>query len=327
MSTVMDRNVIDNIVIGKSIILIISDHLPWNCVFREQHAAIIKNKIDDYFSFIQSGQLNEYCQKSQHRNAADFEKIIIKVYAKYSFSQYCIEFFEKVKKAANDYGYEFEWGHFEDDQVQYHDGFCDDYVFNKEKVYPRIKVNYAKKPDKEIRFMGFMGNTRAATTPDEIPMRRAFEKYVYMIVQDVGDTYKVVEYRDLPDGYSDQQLFEQAFENICKDVQYRIGETTEKGIYMLAAGGNFEAESLLLNGWNEISKNFNDDLIITVPAKDLVFFTPASDKRTVKKLIGMSKNAFENVRRSGNTDRIFTRDVFIYEKNTKMLRIYKKEVL
>ena len=110
MSTVLDRNVIDNIIIEESnIILTINDHLQWNCVFREQHAVLLKNKTEDYINFIQSGQLNEYCLKQQNCDIKDFEKIIIKVYAKYSYSKYCIDFFGRVKKVVNDLGYEFVW--------------------------------------------------------------------------------------------------------------------------------------------------------------------------------------------------------------------------
>lgn len=325
MSTVLDRNVIDNIVVEEnSIILTINDHLQWNCVVREQHTVLLKCKIEDYINFIQSGQLNEYCKKQENCDVKEFGKIVIKVFAKYSYSKYCLDFFERVKKVTDDLGYEFEWGHLDDDKVQYNDGFSDDYVFDKEKVYPRIKVNYAKKPDKVILLMANMG---ANKTSDDIPMRRALEKYVYMVIQDVGDVYKIVEYSDLPEGYSNEQLFEQAFKNMCRDVKYRIEETIEKGIYGLLAGGNFEAESLLLDVWGDVSSKFNDDLIISVPAKDLVFFVPYSNKKMVKKLISFSRNVFENVRKSTNNNTLFTRDVFIYEKNSKTIRIYKKDLL
>ena len=66
MLTVLDRKVIDNIIVWEnSIISTINNHLQWNCVFRKQHSVLLKNKIEDYINFIQGGQLRQYCKKNK----------------------------------------------------------------------------------------------------------------------------------------------------------------------------------------------------------------------------------------------------------------------
>lgn len=325
MSTVSDRNVIDQMILdGDALNLIIADNLSWNYAERVVHARILQDKINDYLNFIGSGQLEEYHGRSE------YYRVVIKIIAEYPYSRYGIEFLEKVRGLIGKTGLEcgLEWTHIfeEGGENSFDDGFSDDYVFDPEKIYPRLKYNSAPNPLEAVRIMtcdsNFDEGENEKTLTDLVPMMRCWERYVMMFIQDIGSTYKVITYEDMPNGMAVEELEQKAFDNLARDVQYRIAESSvEPGVWGVLAGGDFEAESLRLFIWEEISDKFNGgDLIIAVPTKDIVMFVPAGNKKLIRKLKRMAYDTMErNLKES--PELIFTRDMFRYNRASNSVEV------
>lgn len=227
---------------------------------------------------------------------------------------------------------EFETDHIPVDEnhekITFHDGFSDDYVFDEEKVYPRLKLNLAEKPADSIKIMlndNHFKDNENERTQDNLVMVSFFEqRYIGIFIQDVGSTYKVLTYDDLPKEYEVARLQQKAFENLCRDVKYQVVESSiESGIYGLIAGGNFEAEGICLEIWENISEKLNDNILIAIPTKDLVIFVPAGNKKLVKKMINMARNTlYHNLQT--DPEMVFTHDVFLYDRDKKKIEISEK---
>lgn len=88
--------------------------------------------------------------------------------------------------------------------------------------------------------------------------------------------------------------------------------------------GDFEAEALCLSGvWEDCGEELQDDLLITVPTKDMVLFTRADDKKSIQRMIKQAQEIYE-CNQQESPLLIFSRDVFYYDRNTKQLAISKK---
>ena len=315
MSNIRDRGVLDIILVeDNKYVLIIVDDMKWEPATRRQHAVMLQDKLNDYLDYISSGQAEE---------AKPGLRPVIRVIAQYSYSQYCIDFLERVREfvKAKDNLCDIEWTHSPGDGP-FDDGFSDDFVFDETKIYPRIKKNWAKDPSKDISMMP--PDASSPDYPDQMVMIRVMESFVGMIVQDMGSVLTYLTYDNLPEGADVMELWNKAFENLCRDIKYRWSESKEPGIYGILAGGDFEAESLCLEGiWKGQADSLGDDLIICVPTKDIVFYTKASDKKKVKKLLQMAEDMFEHNRKE-TPYLLFSKDVFLFDRKKGELEITDK---
>lgn len=324
--SVTDRNIVDQMIIdeNKNLKLLIFDHLQWNCVIRANHTHILQNKINDYLNFIGSGQIDKSYDSSK------YDKIVITLVAQHPYSKYCIEFLERFKNAIKQNGdlCELEWTHLpsEEESKVFDDGFSDDYVFDPEKIYPRLKYNFANNPFESVEIMMPNNNPDSDKNGKEnnMPMFRVWDKYVICLIQDVGNVFKYITYDDIPQGCNVEQLEKKAFENLERDVDFRLSESVEHGVYGILAGGNFEAESLLkLDIWSDVSQNFGSDLFIAAPTKDMILVVSADQSRAVKKMLKFAGKIFSDNMNSSR-ELIFTKDIFMYSRDTKQLEISSK---
>ena len=305
MSTVKDRGIIDiTLVEDGNYVLVIVDDMEWTFPTRQQHGMALQNKINDYLNYISSGQAAK---------AKPGLRPVIRIVAQYAYSRYCLDFLERVKafiKSKDDIC-DIEWTH-SPDEGPFEDGFSDDYVFDPDKIYPRLKKNWAKDPLKEVSIMVL--NAGGPNSSDQMVMIRVMNRYIGMFVQDVGSVYTYISYDMLPEGLSVEDLQRRAFDNLVRDIRYRSCESKEKGIYGILAGGNFEAESLCLNDiWRSAAEDLGDDIVITVPTKDIVYFTKFGDKKLRKKMLNMAKEMFlTNQKQSPYL--IFSKDIFTYSR-------------
>lgn len=321
-----DRYVIDQMIVeDEKLVLIINDLLEWSYNVRADHAKALKDKISDYLQFIDSGQAAE------HHKAEEYNRIVIRIVAQYSFSKYCLDFLERCSKWILENGNlcELEWTHLPDDDgtTELQDGFSDDYIFDMDKIYPRIRKNWSKTPGETVALTATnydLSNEREETQEyGNIPMFRIYDSYIITLMQDMGSTYMYLTYDKLPEDMSVELIEDKAFENLHRDITYRMVESRESGVYGLAAGGDFEAEALLLPGiWEYCSEELKDDLLIAVPTKDMVLFTGAGDKKAIQKMLKQAKEIYEENQKE-SPFLIFSRDVFYYNKGTKQLEISK----
>ena len=145
---------------------------------------------------------------------------------------------------------------------------------------------------------------------NNIPRFQIYDSYIVTLIQDMGSTYIYLTYDELPGDISIESIESRAFENLHHDVTYRMVESRKTGVYGLVAGGDFEAEALCLPGiWENCSKELQDDLLISVPTKDVVLFTRAGDKKAIRKMIKQAQEIYEQNQKE-SPFLIFSRDVF-----------------
>lgn len=311
--TVVDRNKIDiTYTEDNKYILEIVDHLKWNFETRHEHGHILQDKINDYLDYITSGQAEE---------AKPGLRPVIRIVAKYSYSKYCIEFLERVKKfiKEKDDICDIEWTHPKEDG-KFNDGFSDELIIDTDKIYPRLKLNISENKD-EIKL---------EDTPESFVSIRYFDnKYALVLLQDCGHFFHLLSLDELESQnlYTEDNvtsLFNKSLDNLCKNVEYRMQEVTESGIYGIIAGGYFESEILCLNHmWKEISEKLDDDLLISAPAKDLVFFIPLNKTDLIEEFLNHSKKSYDYVHEN-NIKTIFTKDIFIYSREEDKITISSK---
>ena len=312
MSNVRDRGVIDiTMVEGDKFVLVILDDMKWECGTRQQHGRILQDKINDYLSYIASGQAAE---------AKPGLRPVIRILAQYSYSQYCIDFLERVRNfiKQKDDICDIEWTHSEKDGP-FEDGFSDDFVFDETKIYPRIRKNLAEDPRNGVSLRP--PHESSPDYPDNMILIGIMDSFISMLVQDLGNVLTYITYDMLPEGTDVSELWNKAFENLCRDIDFRWSETKEEGIFGILAGGDFEAESICLNYiWEELSNSMEDDLIICVPTKDIVYYTKAGDEKLRNKLFSMAKNMYETNQKE-TPYLLFCKDVFIYSREKGTIEI------
>lgn len=311
MSNVCDRGVID--IAHKEnnkYVLVIIDNLEWNYLTRNKHLIILQDKLNDYLNYIASGQI----EKSDSGL-----RPVIRIIAQYSYSKYCIEFLERVKgfiKNKDDIC-ELEWVHNSEEKI-FNDGFSDDYIFEPEKIYPRLKKNWAKNPLEDISLIAASENA-----PDykNLIMFRVMDSFIWTFVVDCEEEFSYFTYDMLPSDVTPEQLQEIAFDNLSKNIEYKWCESKEPGIFGIIAGGNFEAESICYPSlWEELAQKLNDDLIISIPTKDIVYYTKLNDKKLRDKMFKMANKMWDK-NHNETPYLIFCKDIFIYSKEDKKVSV------
>jgi uncharacterized protein YtpQ (UPF0354 family) len=134
-------------------------------------------------------------------------------------------------------------------------------------------------------------------------------------VVDKGDSFQMLLQRDLPKDVTNDELHQLAIDNLASTVEYTLQETNFGG-YGLIAGGNHEAGAICLPEiWDWLTDELNDDLIVAIPAKDLVLITPESDTDKTSNL----KIFVHEIFKTG--DRLLTKNIFRVDKATKQWSI------
>ena len=76
-----------------------------------------------------------------------------------------------------------------------------------------------------------------------------------------------------------QQLHDIALTNLRRTISEPEVHEISSGVFMLTCGGNFEATTLLLDEvWEQVAATVNGDLVLAVPARDVVIFTGTQNR-------------------------------------------------
>jgi uncharacterized protein YtpQ (UPF0354 family) len=106
-----------------------------------------------------------------------------------------------------------------------------------------------------------------------------------------------------------EKLKEKAIENLNSIVS-KMESHGEKGYFMLTAGGDYETSLLLFDIWNKENFPVDGELIIGIPARDIVLITGTNEKENIEKL----KNSIGEINENG--DHLVSDKIFIF-KNGK----------
>jgi uncharacterized protein YtpQ (UPF0354 family) len=95
-------------------------------------------------------------------------------------------------------------------------------------------------------------------------------------------------------GLNKDSLFPIALENLNK-VLPEIERKGEDGLYIITAGGNYEASLILLTGiWTKKKMPVDGQIIIAIPTRDLLFVTGSNNTEGIKKIKAMAQEAWES---------------------------------
>ena len=130
---------------------------------------------------------------------------------------------------------------------------------------------------------------------DDSPVDRCLAgDLVVMYAFDVGTHYEIVANRDLRRlGVSKDELHDRAVGNLRAlrlDVRAHQGART----MMLTAGGNYEATLLLLPEiWDSVAGMVDGELVVSVPARDVLYLTGDASPENLSELRGWTSKMLE----------------------------------
>lgn len=172
------------------------------------------------------------------------------------------------------------------------------------KIYPWVKVELS---DNDLDSGEKLLELREGESP---VIRNWLADLIIMYVVDVGEYFHVIQNKDIPESVSMDELHEIAVTNLARDVEYVL-RVTSFG-YIITAGGDHEAGIICLDDrWRWLTEHLSDDLLVAIPAKDLVLILPKHDTQKMERF----KEFIRNVFRDG--DRLLSRALFEYKQSTE----------
>ena len=185
------------------------------------------------------------------------------------------------------------------------------YLFEniKDKIYPWVKeslVDYTALNGKYI-------------SPKDTPIISFVgDLMIIFVIKRGGDKFEILKDNMLPPQTDMEELYGIACQNLVRDVEYIISNTMYGGFGILA-DGHHEASALCFKHiWSVCVEKIQDDIVIMVPAKDMILFVPASDEKAIDAMKQYGKEAYER-----NKDRISTK-LLCFLRNEKELVVYNK---
>jgi hypothetical protein len=177
---------------------------------------------------------------------------------------------------------------------------------HKDKIYPWIKVFFTGDDDPrntpiQIEFKG-----------EDAPIKKDWlGDLCILYVADMGDRFQVLLERDLPKDMTKEELHQLAVDNLNRDIEFKLHDTSFGG-HELIAGGDHEAGSICLpEMWDWLTEHLNDNLIVGIPAKDLVIMVPESDTDKIANLKIFVHEIFKD------GERLLTRNILRFDRETK----------
>lgn len=175
----------------------------------------------------------------------------------------------------------------------------------QDKIYPWIKVVYGigeTIPDSEHE-IDLDDEDRPITKP-------WLGNLSIFYAVDNGDNFSLIQTKDLTDNWTIDKIHETSLENLQRDIEFKFTKTNFGG-HGLVAGGDHEAGSLCLTDiWDWCGENVNDNLIVAVPAKDMVMMVPESDNEKIEKLKEMVTDIFQD------GERLLTKQLYKFDRQT-----------
>ncbi|WP_299119264.1 DUF1444 family protein [uncultured Tenacibaculum sp.] len=180
------------------------------------------------------------------------------------------------------------------------------YVFASKDIFlPKepIKPNRIVPVIKDKRYL-----TESSKIIENFENTHVFEKYnseLYIFYAEDKENsisyFTKEEYSELNIDF--KSIKETAIKNLNSTIS-KIEKHGENGYFMLTAGGAYEASLILLDIWNKENFPVNGNLIVGIPARDVVLITGTNDKENVEKL----KKTINEINKTGDhivSDKIF----------------------
>ena len=135
----------------------------------------------------------------------------------------------------------------------------------------------------------------------------------------MGDNFSLIQAKDLTEYWTIDRIHEVSLDNLQRDIEYKFTNTNFGG-HGLIAGGDHEAGSICLtNLWDWCAENVNDNLIVAIPAKDMVMMVPENDSEKIEKLKEMVTDIFEY------GDRLLTKQLYNFDRQTSSWSLWGQD--
>lgn len=121
----------------------------------------------------------------------------------------------------------------------------------------------------------------------------------------------------VPDGVSTEMLYQTACENLARDVEFVFSNTLFGGFGVIADGIHEASALCLRHIWETCTQKLEDDVLILVPARDMLLFAPQSDERAVRSMIQFAEQGWMQSRYR------VTKKQYRYSRERKELTIYE----
>lgn len=116
---------------------------------------------------------------------------------------------------------------------------------------------------------------------------------IVFVIERGEDTYEILKDNMLPPDADIEEIYQTACENLAKNVKFVISNTLYGG-FGIIADGHHEASSLCFKQiWSMCADKLEDDLVIMVPAKDMVLFVPAGNQEQLEAMVAYGTEAYE----------------------------------
>jgi uncharacterized protein YtpQ (UPF0354 family) len=118
---------------------------------------------------------------------------------------------------------------------------------------------------------------------------------VVLYAEDTPRNIRYLEVKDLEQAHIDRKELRRL---ACANLQRllpKIDRRGANGIYMVTAGGDYEASLLLFDSmWNDFKQHVKGDVVVAIPARDLLIVTGSEDPVGLDKMRQMVAHAFTN---------------------------------
>ncbi len=184
------------------------------------------------------------------------------------------------------------------------------YLFEniKDKIYPWVKeslVDHAALNGKYI-------------SPKDTPLISFVgDLMIVLVIKRGEDKFEIVKDNMLPPEIDMEMLYQLACQNLVRDVEFSVSNTMYGG-FIILADGHHEASSLCFKHiWSVCADKIGEDLVIMVPAKDMVLFVQASNAKGIESMREFGNKAYER-----NKDKI-SKKLLLFKKEEKELVVYE----
>lgn len=178
----------------------------------------------------------------------------------------------------------------------------------KDKIYPWVKEALIDHEALNGKYI----------SPKDTPLVSFVGDLMIVFVIERGeDKYEILKDNMLPPDANIEEIYHLSCQNLVRDIKFVISNTLYGG-FGIIADGHHEASSLCFKHiWTLCAEKLQDDLVIMVPAKDMVLFVPAGNQNQIKAMYEYGVQAYDR-----NKDKI-SKKLLKFTKETKELVLYE----
>lgn len=184
------------------------------------------------------------------------------------------------------------------------------YLFEniKDKIYPWVKESLVDHVALNGKFI----------SPKDTPIVSFVgDLMIIFVIKRGEDKFEIIKDNMLPPETDIAELYQIACQNLVRDVEFVISNTMFGGFGILA-DGHHEASSLCFKHiWSVCVDKIGEDIVIMVPAKDMVLFVQASNQKAIDAMVEYGNEAYAR-----NRDKISNK-LLLFKKEEKELVVYE----